>query len=272
MTMRHAFSLVELSIVLVILGLLIGGILSGQALIRAAELRSVSTEYQKYVTATQTFRDKYFALPGDMANAGKFWGYANTAGAGGVCADSAANTGTGTLTCDGNGNGTVGSTITGSENFERFRFWQHLANAGLIEGTYTGITNSGGTLKAVIGENVPPSKLSNAGWSFQHSNNSTGAITTDYPFSGHYFWFGGNVASDNSTGTRVLKPEEAWGVDVKVDDGRPGTGAVKTWRAGSGVPNCSNSNGALTGAADAAQATYNVQLNSIECALQLMVN
>lgn len=41
---RAAFTLVELSIVLVILGLLVGGVLSGQSLIRASELRSVATE------------------------------------------------------------------------------------------------------------------------------------------------------------------------------------------------------------------------------------
>ena len=68
-TIDKGFSLVELSIVLVILGLLIGGILTGQSLIRAAELRSVTTQYQGYVTAVNTFRDKYFALPGDMPNA-----------------------------------------------------------------------------------------------------------------------------------------------------------------------------------------------------------
>ena len=67
-----AFSLVELSIVLVILGLLVGGVLSGQSLIRAAELRSVTTEYSRYTTAISSFRDKYFALPGDMSNATSF--------------------------------------------------------------------------------------------------------------------------------------------------------------------------------------------------------
>ncbi len=55
--MKNGFSLVELSIVLVILGLPTGGILAGQSLIRAAELRSVSTEYNRFVTATQSFRD-----------------------------------------------------------------------------------------------------------------------------------------------------------------------------------------------------------------------
>ena len=73
----RAFSLVELSIVLVILGLLTGGILAGQSLIRAAELRAVTTEYQRYVAAVQTFRDKYMALPGDMPNAIAFWGAAH---------------------------------------------------------------------------------------------------------------------------------------------------------------------------------------------------
>jgi prepilin-type N-terminal cleavage/methylation domain-containing protein len=71
---QSAFSLVELSIVLVILGLLVGGVLMGQSLIRAAELRRVVTDYNKYTTAVQSFRDKYFALPGDMTNAQNFWG------------------------------------------------------------------------------------------------------------------------------------------------------------------------------------------------------
>ena len=72
--MKNGFSLVELSIVLVILGLLTGGILGGQALIRAAELRAATTESQRYLAAINSFRDKYFALPGDMAIATRFWG------------------------------------------------------------------------------------------------------------------------------------------------------------------------------------------------------
>ncbi|MFZ4541492.1 MAG: type II secretion system protein [Rickettsiales bacterium] len=124
------FSLVELSIVLVILGLLVGGILSGQSLIRAAELRAVSTEYSRYVTAVQTFRDKYFQLPGDMNSATTFWG---TAAVGAACATTI---GSGTQTCNGNGDGWLDNGYVNSN--ENFRYWQHLANAGLIEGAYTG--------------------------------------------------------------------------------------------------------------------------------------
>jgi len=60
---RHAFSLVELAIVLVILGLLVGGVLSGSSLIRASELRSISTQYTNYYTAVRSFRDKFLPCP-----------------------------------------------------------------------------------------------------------------------------------------------------------------------------------------------------------------
>ena len=55
----RGFSLVELSIVLVILGLLTGGILTGQTLIRAAELRSVTTEFQRFQAATNAAQRHY---------------------------------------------------------------------------------------------------------------------------------------------------------------------------------------------------------------------
>ena len=102
------FSLVELSIVLVILGLLVGGVLTGQSLIRAAELRSVTTEYGKYSTAIRAFKDKYFALPGDMTNAIAFWGPAPD------CADTATTAGTGTQTCNGDGNNNIYAGKEGS--------------------------------------------------------------------------------------------------------------------------------------------------------------
>jgi Tfp pilus assembly protein FimT len=51
----NGFSSVELAIVLVILGLLVGGILAGQSLIRAAEIRGITTDMTRFNTATQTF-------------------------------------------------------------------------------------------------------------------------------------------------------------------------------------------------------------------------
>src|SRR5271155_2823005 len=63
---QHGFTLIELSIVLVIIGLIVGGVLVGQDLIRAAEVRATIAQIEKYNTAVNTFRGKYNALPGDM--------------------------------------------------------------------------------------------------------------------------------------------------------------------------------------------------------------
>src|SRR5688572_8582479 len=144
--MRRGFSLVELSIVLVILGLLTGGILAGQSLIRAAELRSVTSEFQRYSTALGAFRDKYFAIPGDMTNAVSFWTVAA------ACPSVAATAAAGV--CNGNGDGQITALATGTCNGtncgnEIFGIWEHLAYAGLVEGSYTGAPNSA-TATAVV--------------------------------------------------------------------------------------------------------------------------
>src|SRR4051794_31617755 len=130
--MQRGFSLLELSIVLVIIGLITGGIMAGRQMVRAAELRSVMSDLSKYQTTVNTFREKYQGLPGDMKNAESYWGTAS-----GGCPDGA---GTGTQTCNGNGNNQVEGITSVADPYETFRFWQHLANAGLVEGQYTGVT------------------------------------------------------------------------------------------------------------------------------------
>jgi prepilin-type N-terminal cleavage/methylation domain-containing protein len=219
---QSGFSLVELSIVLVILGLLTGGILGGQALIRAAELRAVSTEYSRWRTATQTFRDKYFALPGDMAAATRFWGRMN-ANADCVTNSSAPTSISGV--CDGNGLGTV-STVTGGtlQSSEMFQFWRHLANAGLVEGNYSGLSSSTSQYQCIIGVSCPSSKLSNAGWAAATLGVAGDANTYAMDY-GNIFAFGGQQPTTYTTG-QILSPEEAWNLDSKMDDSKPATGNV----------------------------------------------
>lgn len=206
---KQAFSLVELSIVLVILGLLVGGVLSGQSLIRAAELRSVSTQYQQYVAASNSFRDKYFAIPGDMNNAQSFWGVAHATPS--TCVTTA---GTGTQTCNGDGNGQI-NEVTGSN--ESFRYWQHLANAGLIEGAYNGITQGSDSNSATTA-NVARGRIGNSLWWMRYGS----------PASGNFLRFGGVTANNIPLGM-IFKPEEAWNIDTKLDDGKPNTGRVLTF-------------------------------------------
>lgn len=205
---KNGFSLVELSIVLVILGLLVGGVLSGQALIRAAQLRSVTAEFERYRTASLSFRDKYFAYAGDMANATSFWGSAGGTGSDATCSAVAS---TDQATCNGNGNGQV----TAATVSEALRFWQHLANAGLIEGSFTGQSGSN-----------PLSKLTKGNWVAGYQLTATGTsryFAADY---GNYLRFNSTTGNNGVADSYALKPEEAWNIDTKVDDGNPATGIV----------------------------------------------
>ena len=63
---NKGFTLIELSIVLVIIGLLIGGLVAGNDMRKSAEVRSQITQIEKIQTATNTFKAKFNALPGDM--------------------------------------------------------------------------------------------------------------------------------------------------------------------------------------------------------------
>src|ERR1700753_1764982 len=64
---NKGFTLIELSIVLVIIGLIVGGILTGQDLIKSAEQRATLAQVEKYNTAVNTFRNKFGGIPGDLA-------------------------------------------------------------------------------------------------------------------------------------------------------------------------------------------------------------
>ncbi len=230
---QAAFSLVELSIVLVILGLLTGGILAGQSLIRAAELRAIPTEYARYSAAFNTFRDKYFALPGDMIIATQFWGTATGAAACPGNNPTAARPDA--RTCNGDGDGRVVHVSAGGANQnEAYAAWQHLANAGLIEGSYSGVNNTVGSgvpysAGVLGGFNVPSSKMSNAAWGTFTLGlvdpSGTGTIDGEY---GNALMFGQRSSGALWPDGVPLKQDEAWNIDTKMDDGKPGSGKVVT--------------------------------------------
>lgn len=219
--MQRGFTLVELAIVLVILGLLVGGILVGQTLIRSAEIRNVSTEYDRYQSAVNAFRDKYLALPGDMPNATQVWGAAD--GSTGLTAGCATTASTDKLTCNGDNDRLI-QAITPSN--ERFRFWQHLANAGLIEGSYDG-TRSNTNSSSADDSNVPKSKLGEAYWFTANFGTSidSGSVNRFAVVHGNGFYVGGLVA-DGWPYQPMMTPGELMILDEKMDDGRPARGKL----------------------------------------------
>lgn len=243
---RTGFSLVELSIVLVILGLLAGGVLTGQSLIRAAELRSITTDFSRFNSAKNAFRDKYFALAGDMNNAASFW----------------------SSSTNGDGNSIIasGSNLAGEAGtpLEMYGFWQQLALAGLIEGSYTGIAGSISGYDSIPGQNIPASKISNSGWSLK--NEGVALTSNTALFEGNYgnaLRFGAR-ASGNLAITHNLSAENAWNVDAKIDDGRPGLGIVRVREGSTGCHD------AGTSAAIDLAATANYALtsgSSLNCSL-----
>lgn len=216
---QQGFSLVELSIVLVILGLLTGGILGGQTLIHAAELRAVGDEHQKWHTAVYTFRGKYLAYPGDIKNATRFWGAVNLGG-GDNCSDPINDQGTGTQTCNGDGDGRI------LQHNELHRFWQHLANAGLIAGEFTGVPGPASGEHSVFDENSPRSKFGNTGWSVYNRGEDPGnAYFFTHNYGGNIFYIGAQhfVSGAIDPG---FSPVDAWNIDTKFDDGMPNRGNV----------------------------------------------
>lgn len=208
---------------LVIIGLIVGGVLMGRDLIRASELQSIASDYQKYKTVIQTFRVKYNALPGDFSEATVFWPASGSCGHQTVQPSG--------QTCNGNGDYKLNAGAEG------YRFWQHLALAGLIQGEYAGASGPDQVYWHVVpGWNTPVSKVDNAAWnalSVYYDNAAFGYSAIGGDIAAGTFAYGINqIHLATVTGTTynngsIMTPQEQWQLDLKIDDGKPGTGKMR---------------------------------------------
>ena len=117
---QQGFTLVEIAIVLVIIGLLLGGILKGQEMITQARIKNVMSDFSGISAAFHGYQDRYRAIPGDDPGANARWTIAGTPApaAPGVYGD-------GIVT------GGYGSTTA---NDESRMFWDHLRRSGFVSG------------------------------------------------------------------------------------------------------------------------------------------
>lgn len=279
---RHGFTLTEISIVLVVVSLLVGSIMVGTSLIRSARLRAVMQDKTTYENAVLAFRERYSALPGDMINATDIWGSMVTPVNYTTCANLLTPS-TDKKTCNGNGNDSIFDIGTNpGYGHEQYRMWQHLANAGLIEGIYSGVKDCNSDdpkdICATPGKNTPASTIAGGTYFLadrgrapvsDKSYNLLWTTTIDK----HLMFFGGTVAASlGAAGSNpiqpVLTPNEAWGIDVKFDDGLPGQGSMRVVPPITVVQspfneptqNCATTNVAST-------AKYNRSLDSLQCTL-----
>ena len=133
MKVQQGFTLVEIAIVLVIIGLLLGGILKGQEMITQAKTKNVISDFSGIATAYHGYQDRYRALPGDDAGAATRWAAAPAA-------------------VSGNGNGAIAGAYNadcGAAPAESCQWWDHLRRAGFIAGN--GISQPLNTAGGMIG-------------------------------------------------------------------------------------------------------------------------
>lgn len=238
---KKAFTLIELSLVLVIIGLVVGGVLVGQDLIKSATIRAQVTQIQDLETQLNTFKLKYNCLPGDCTTATDIFGASHA----------------GVTIYNGDGNGIIlsqaaayiagaATCLTAHTGNEVTQLFLHLKLSGLSSFSGTGVFGALGAVGSivVVGTDLPMVKVNSTGLLVSCINThvpGNGFGPTPVMFnSGNSILLGfGNLfntgrliyragrwnGASNITGSGI-PPDSARIIDEKIDDGAPDKGTV----------------------------------------------
>ena len=194
---QSGFTLVEIAIVLVIIGLLLGGILKGQELINSAKVKNLANDFRTIPTYIYAYQDKFKSLPGDDGAVATHLGATATA----ATTPGAPNT---------VANGVIaGSPMSSTATDESFLFWQHVRLANLAAGpTATGDADY--RPKNAVGGNIGIASLINTGAM------ANAVITAPTAMSGTY-----QICSESILGKFAKQ------LDTQMDDGNTQTGSMR---------------------------------------------
>lgn len=220
---HSGFTLVELAISIMIIGLLVGGVLKGRELVENARITQLVNQVKSYQAAVGTFRSTYGSWPGDMRDPDTRLPDCTT----GRCA----TPGNGDTRLSANGD--VRSYITGAASSwlvsgsfpEDDNFWLHMLKAGLITGV-----DPNGTITPTpfeFGYAAPAAPIDDTGFFALHSNYSGAPYNNPSLYGNALVLF-----SSNFWNFGAITGAQASQIDKKMDDGKPYKGSVVVDNAG----------------------------------------
>jgi prepilin-type N-terminal cleavage/methylation domain-containing protein len=251
---QAGFTLVELAIVMIIIGLLIAGVLKGQELITNAKTTSTVAQIKSIDAAVSSFKDQYGAIPGDLTTP-----TTRIPNCGTACQ---AATG-----ANGDGNLDSANSFGAAPGVEAKAFFPELADANLI----TGLIDN--TAAGSWGNTNPLAKIDTAGFMV---GTVTTVSTTNLPGSGAvlgtpsglYLALVGSATAPTGAPTAALgagiQPKQANSIDLKLDDGSPNSGSTIAIGTTTGAA------GACTNGTAAASVYYSVNASNT-CGLYIRI-
>lgn len=262
---NSGFTLVELSIVMIIIGLLIGGILKGQELIANARLASAISKVKAVDAAFNTFRDSFNGIPGDLPRTRLPTCPTTT-----ICGYDPIVPGPRNDGIIGMAGGTGGFQIISSENIIA---WAQLAAVDLIGG----VSNRGSSF-IESGVTVPAADIPGqlylgyegaANVPTAYSGGAVGSATAAR--AGHYILIHQGITNPVPTSqaadpaiTGSLMPSQAARIDTKLDDGKPNSGSVLAMgTAAGGATDCSTAVGS--------NGIYNMTATTAVCGVYIRI-
>jgi len=222
-----------MSIVLIVVGLIMAGIVTGSTMIYGAKLRNIISEFDRYKEAVMAFQEQYTYYPGDFDRASYYWETAK----------------------DGNANWLIDGDTT-----ERLYAWNHLYQAGLLDGALTG---------TIFSESEPyREKVNVPGSVFVKNHYMIGSATSDADIFGRQGAFIQYTSNDTPSDPwgGALAAKDAKYIDDKMDDGMAATGFIF------GVDGAGSAEGDCSARPEDIGADYNLATEQASCRVVLWLS